>query len=49
MSELTFWNKLVILVATVNAAAYLLLPMTEGSFLYIGLKASCCLLLAVLA
>jgi len=36
-----------LLLASVNAIAYLVLPLTEGSLFYIGLKTSCCILLAL--
>ncbi|MEH6402570.1 MAG: lysoplasmalogenase [Sneathiella sp.] len=49
MPPISLWAKAVFLLASVNAVGYLALPLIEGSLLYIGLKTSCCVLLALFA
>jgi len=44
---MTYWAKATLLLAIFNAIAYLALPLTQGGLLYIGLKTSCCILLAL--
>lgn len=47
MQPLSMPMKAVVCLACVNAAAYLILPLTEGSIPFVALKTSCCVLLAV--